>query len=361
MADLGTLPDSPRDLGWSLRVAIHAMDFFAMKGTFDPKCVGKSASEGGLSPLMVSNFLDHLSSLHGETVWDDTRHVIRLIGKMATEGWLEYQGNPINTPLMGNAYWASGFHATTAQSTGVLYLSSLLGPELIIRSYGPSAIPITGKNKLGDVAVGTGFALDERHILTNAHVVEGMDLDEEFETSAVPHLGWSDRVVELSGRGSVKPWHVRVVDVRASDDGEAPDVAVIEIEPGPEGHGLIAPHGAVFRDPEWADRVLTFGYPPVPTSKTAALVVHHGEVVNPAVPTFHGPAFLYSAVTRPGNSGGPIVASDGRIVGIVAHDVRDEGRTDEAPYYRAIPANVVLGELKNLGLGHLATVEDWKY
>ena len=76
---------------------------------------------------------------------DDTRHVIRLIGKMATEGWLEYQGNPINTPLMGNAYWASGFHATTAQSTGVLYLSSLLGPELIIRSYGPSAIPITAR------------------------------------------------------------------------------------------------------------------------------------------------------------------------------------------------------------------------
>ena len=51
MADLGTLPDSPRDLGWSLRVAIHAMDFFAMKGTFDPKCVGKSASEGGPQPV----------------------------------------------------------------------------------------------------------------------------------------------------------------------------------------------------------------------------------------------------------------------------------------------------------------------
>ena len=73
-----------------------------------------------------------------------------------------------------------------------------------------------------------------------------MDLDEEFETSAVPHLGWSDRDVELSGRGSVKPWHVRVVDVRASDDGEAPDVAVIEIEPGPEGMGSLPRTGLCF-------------------------------------------------------------------------------------------------------------------
>lgn len=39
-----------------------------------------------------------------------------LIVQMVTEGWLVYQDSHINTSLMGNAYWATGFHAITAQS-----------------------------------------------------------------------------------------------------------------------------------------------------------------------------------------------------------------------------------------------------
>lgn len=75
--------------------------------------------------------------------------------------------------------------------------------------------------------------------------------------------------------------------------------------------------------------------------------------------TFRESCFLYSAVTRPGNSGGPIVAGDGRVIGIVAHDTFDKARGEQARFFRGIPANKVVGALADLGFAHLTTLEDW--
>jgi hypothetical protein len=38
--------------------------------------------------------------------------------------------------------------------------------------------------------------------------------------------------------------------------------------------------------------------------------------------------FLYSAIARPGNSGGPIIAHDGRVIGIVVQDSMATSSTD---------------------------------
>ncbi|MFE3003101.1 trypsin-like peptidase domain-containing protein [Nocardia sp. NPDC059246] len=67
-------------------------------------------------------------------------------------------------------------------------------------------------------------------------------------------------------------------------------------------------------DDTWA-----FGYPRVPSAiDPPPLVVDRGGVANPEVSSMFGPEyFLFSATPRPGNSGGPIVAQDGRVIGIV--------------------------------------------
>ena len=76
--------------------------------------------------------------------------------------------------------------------------------------------------------------------------------------------------------------------------------------------------------PEWSNETYIFGYPPISTLDTPYLLVQRGAVVNPAVKSQQDEHFfLYSANARPRNSGGPIVAQDGRVVGLVTHDLPD--------------------------------------
>lgn len=89
----------------------------------------------------------------------------------------------------------------------------------------------------------------------------------------------------------------------------------------------------MFRDPAWGDTATVLGYPPVPQVRDQAegspnLIVQGGEVVNPAATGLFGePLFLYSAIARPGNSGGPIVAQDGRVIGLVFEGSAASGTT----------------------------------
>jgi hypothetical protein len=140
------------------------------------------------------------------------------------------------------------------------------------------------------------------------------------------------------------------------------DVAVIEAH-FPEGKGLPRLHGMAFRDPEWADEVYVFGYPRVPWTAEMAITVHRGEVVNPATTTIpdHQKVFLYSAIARPGNSGGPIVAQDGRVIGLVVEDsgeaTSSDGQGATAPFYRGIPSSEVIRALEELGYGGIAEMD----
>ena len=91
------------------------------------------------------------------------------------------------------------------------------------------------------------------------------------------------------------------------------DVAVIRLEGGP----LTPLKGAMFLAPVVAQTVYTLGYPKLPGLRDASVTMQQGVVTNESVESLAGESlFLYSAISRPGNSGGPVMSHDGYVVGL---------------------------------------------
>lgn len=92
------------------------------------------------------------------------------------------------------------------------------------------------------------------------------------------------------------------------------------------------------------------GYPQLPaTIHDPPPTMHSGEVTSATVtPSDHSTTFLYSAATRPGNSGGPVLFEDGYLVGVASRDLAQE-RADVqriAPHYSGASADSVAAVLR---------------
>lgn len=86
-------------------------------------------------------------------------------GRPATARRLDMVG----WPMQGQLYISQGVRS--AQAAGHLWLSEVLGAELIIESYNAVTFLIgAGEGK----PVGTALVLDRTHMVTNRHVIEGL-------------------------------------------------------------------------------------------------------------------------------------------------------------------------------------------
>lgn len=336
-------PHAPTTISWRTSIAQAAVKFFSVNlhqqalGT-----IGKTEASDQIVPFAGSDFAKFLQQAGFGSVWPMAAHVQSVLDALVTAGLLIDQGVANASPVLNRAYWFQG-GITRSQQRGDLWLAKALGPELVIPIIGASTIAITGIDTAGDARCASGIAVDDRHIVTCAHVVNDMVVDSALELPAiVPPVIYG-----------IWPSHTRPV-AGVFVDAES-DVAVVEIE-----GGLMSPGGLAFRDPAWSDSVTLFGYPRVPQSMANHLVVQRGEVVNPDVRTFSSrPRFLYSAVARPGNSGGPVVASDGRIVGLVVGELAGQ-EASAAPFFAGIPTREIAAGLDAIGLRHIIEIEDWE-
>lgn len=368
---MAEVPVRGEGIEWLIMVAHNAAEFFAPSR--DPSIaasVGKPEVGSVPARLTIGDFIDYLSRITGKSEWGRAPRIMHVLEAMHASMMLVEDGFAGGS-IFGRVY-VTIERGTSSQANSHLYLSEVLGSALIIPTFGAITIPIPGINrKTGDADIGTGIVVSDKHILTNRHVVTDMEVAEEIPTPQMvpPRIDWSDMADA-----------VRVVGTRPHED-EHLDVAIVEVEPIGSG-GLNHLAGVAFREPVWGDQTYVFGYPPVPTSDDAYLAVQqgsvedpgadgqthrffttqHGEVVAPSVGTYVADTryFYFSAVTRPGNSGGPIVAQDGRVIGLVAHRPYDSGRSD-APFYRGVPTPEIVRALRDIFKDEPIpiTLEDW--
>ncbi len=207
------------------------------------------------------------------------------------------------------------------EQEGVLWLAQSLGPEFLYHAYSQAIVQVTGVTKNGDLHAGTGLIVAANWLLTCAHVLQNMRLDDEQLLS-----GAACKVVRHI-------CHPRV------------DVGLIEFAPPVE-----TLRGLAFRSPILAEPIYAIGYPRIPLSRTPGLVMQRGEVTNPGVTLFDGrTVFLYSAIARPGNSGGPLISETGCVVGIVTEELLEDGKAFRMPFHAGIETMDVLKALEDLG------------
>ncbi|KRB80334.1 peptidase S1 [Nocardioides sp. Root190] len=167
---------------------------------------------------------------------------------------------------------------------------SELPKSAAIRKVRPSVVKIRGANQCGRGVEGTGFVFAEDRVMTNAHVVAGVD-DPEVSIGGGTELA---RVVLYDRELDIA--------VLALDTGDVP-VLAFDKESGAE------------------DPVAIVGYPQdgpfdVQTGRIRAMqnlrspdIYGSGTVVREV--------FSLRGLVRPGNSGGPIITPQGKVAGVV--------------------------------------------
>ena len=210
---------------------------------------------------------------------------------------------------------------------GILWLAPLLGTEFLYDECETGIVHITGSDGNGERRGGTGTVVGTRTVLTARHVVVDMTLD--------PEQNFQGNRCQVLGRSIARNGDLALVHV---------DVKLERIR------------GIALRRPIVGERVVVLGYPQIPaTIHDPPVTMHSGEVTSGTVTlNDRSTAFLYSATTRPGNSGGPILSGDGYLVGVASRDLT-QCRADEqwfVPHYSAVPADSVAAFLQDKDRGN---------
>ncbi|WP_324757854.1 S1C family serine protease [Haloarcula montana] len=180
-------------------------------------------------------------------------------------------------------------------STGADDQTGSAGESAVSEAYGSAADAVASIRVYADDgggSQGSGFLVDDRHLVTNEHVVAGgSDYHVRFADT-----GW--REVSLVG-----------ADVYS-------DLAVLRIDDSPSG---TAPLSFVDSDPPVGTQVVAIGNPfGLAGSVSAGIVSGVDRTLESANNFSIADAVQTDAAVNPGNSGGPLVTVDGDVVGVIS-------------------------------------------
>jgi S1-C subfamily serine protease len=169
------------------------------------------------------------------------------------------------------------------------YQEYLFGILRVVQRWRSSVFRLV--NRKGD-GVATAFLIAPRQIATAKHVIEEMP----------------DFVVQSEQGHELKHSQVRLHEATGVD------LAVVMLDEPVNMRAF-----RIADEYDLLDPVVVFGYPPIPRTNDAYLVVNRGEIS--AKPTLYGEnreIIIVTCLLRGGNSGGPVVDVTGAVVGVVS-------------------------------------------
>ncbi len=283
--------------------------------------------EGMMRPLSLFDFFKW-TKMNGNDLWSKEFRINELVLRLEQKGVLVNAGTNGKSPGLSNCFYFM-YEFSSLAGKGRLWLGSILGADYIGYEIKKDLVLITGITPMGDHAIGTGHLILPGVVLTCAHVLDDMKIAEQVEIG------------------------IRKFKVDKCLSSKNADVGIIFLEE------QVAPslQDIALRSAHSLEEVVIAGYPTIPRGLAPIITLHRGEICGRVENTIDGcPLELFSAIARPGNSGGPVVGLDGRIVGIVTRSL--ERPREEAdpmaplPFFSAVPADVIQKEFINLTGGN---------
>jgi hypothetical protein len=285
--------------------------------------MGMPIQENCDNPLSIVDFL-RFKKLNNLDLWSKQRRIKEIIIKLCQKGILSScGGNNLN-----EHFWFM-HELSNLQRHGHLWLGEVLGSQYIGSEIEKDIAYITGVTPKGDISVGTGTLISSKSVgtgtlissnvvLTCAHVLSDMKVDDTIIVSG--------QEVEIEDTYFHKVIDVGVIFLKQDITRKLPDLA--------------------FRDAVLLEEVVIAGYPTIPRSLKPVFTLQRGEISGFMTETMDKyPLDLFSAIARPGNSGGPVVGLDGRIVGIVTRSLEREREEADSmspmPFFASVPASVI--------------------
>jgi putative serine protease PepD len=199
----------------------------------------------------------------------------------------------------------------------------------LYKDVSPSVVEIQVEGEAADTpfgpvprgGTGTGWLFDERHVVTNQHVVDGAD-----EVTLRLHNG-------------------REVNARVLGSDPSTDVAVLELAEGTDAPAALE-RGAS-QALEVGDPVVAIGSPfGLEGSMTSGIVSGLGRTITAPDRFAIDDVIQTDAALNPGNSGGPLLDLNGRVVGMNAQIASNSGSYSGIGY--AIPIETVASVVQQL-------------
>ena len=174
-----------------------------------------------------------------------------------------------------------------------------------------------GPSPGGGASTGTGFLIDERgSVVTNAHVVEG------------------------ASRVAIRLAENRLVPARLVGADISSDLALLEVDPeaidaqplplGSTAEAQVGDPVVAIGNPFGLERTVTSG---IVSAKQRRITAPNGFAIEGAIQT--------DAAVNPGNSGGPLIDAEGRVIGVNSQIAAGAGESSFAGIAFAIPAETV--------------------